>query len=277
MNPYKNIKIILASKHSKEIAIKKPFEDILGCEIVAPNNYDTDQYGTFNGEIARSLSQYETLKTKAINAAEFYDYNYIISSEGSFAPHPSSFFINSNLEMLLFYDRSTNLFISEYILSTDTNIAEKTITNLDEYKEFLKNIEFPSHAVIVKINNTVVLKGLQSKETLDDIIIPKLVNKIEVKLETDMRAIFNPTRMKVINAVAIKLANRVANLCIKCKTPGFGKESFSGFLQCSICQAPTLIKKYREEACIMCDYSIKHLIDTDIEFADPKYCNFCNP
>lgn len=75
--------ILLASKHKKEQAISPPFNQILQCELWVPNDFDTDQFGTFIGEIARTGNQYETLIMKAKNAAEIYGYKQVIASEGN--------------------------------------------------------------------------------------------------------------------------------------------------------------------------------------------------
>ncbi len=48
-----NINIILATKHKKEQAIQVQFEEAFNANIFVPDNYDTDQFGTFTGEIPR--------------------------------------------------------------------------------------------------------------------------------------------------------------------------------------------------------------------------------
>ena len=61
---YKGKLVILATKHQKEKVIGPVFEAELGCLVHVPTDYDTDQFGTFSGEIPRKLSQYETLIQK---------------------------------------------------------------------------------------------------------------------------------------------------------------------------------------------------------------------
>lgn len=278
MSLYQNKKVLLASMHQKELAIQKPFEEIVGCKIEVVENFNTDQFGTFSGEIERVLTAYETLKKKAVVAAKQFNYDYVISSEGAFGPHPNYVFSNSDTEMLLFYDRINDLYISDFEISMETNLADYEIDSLEQdYGKFLDKVMFPSHSLIVKAGNNVIAKGVNNRDTLDAIIIENFAKYGKLKLETDMRAMNNPSRMKIINLLANKLAKRVVSHCKSCDTPGFGITSLSGYLLCELCGLPTKIKKYREHKCIRCDYLEKEVIDLSKQFADPKYCDYCNP
>lgn len=277
MSNYTNKKVLLASMHKKEQAIQEPFENIVGCKLIVASDFNTDLFGTFSGETKRLLSAFDTLKHKAVIAANTYNVDYIISSEGSFGPHPSYMFLNSDTEMLLFYDRTNELFIYEYEISTDTNLNEIEITAHTDYSDFLTKTKFPSHALILKANNQVLAKGITQQDELEVLIKNNLTTFKYLKLETDMRAMYNPSRMKVINNLAYKLAQRVANNCIKCNTPGFGLLKTSGALICELCLSPTKIKKYNNYCCIKCDYTIQTLINPEVEFANPRYCDYCNP
>lgn len=278
MSPYQSKKVLLASMHQKELAIQEPFEEIVGCRLEVIDNFNTDQFGTFSGEVERVLTAYETLKQKAIVAAEQYNYDYVISSEGAFGPHPNYLLANSDTEMLLFYDRVNDYFISDYEISMETNLADYEFDQPNhDYSKFLEKVMFPSHALILKAENIVIAKGIKDRATLDQLVAENIHKYGKLKFETDMRAMNNPSRMKVISLLANKLAKRVISHCKSCDTPGFGITSLSGYLLCELCGLPTKIKKYREHKCIKCDYLEKEVIDLSKQFADPKYCDYCNP
>ena len=97
----KNKTIAVASKHEKEKVIQPLFDvkfdsDFLSC------NIDTDQLGTFSGEIERILTPYETAIEKCRMAFNVTNADFAISSEGSFGPHPTLFFIPANEELIIF-------------------------------------------------------------------------------------------------------------------------------------------------------------------------------
>jgi len=173
-NIYKSQEVLLASMHNKEIAIAPSFENHLGCKIVVAKSFNTDQFGTFSGEIARVNSAYETLKQKAIAASNLFNYDYVISSEGSFGPHPQIFFTSCDTEMLLFYDKTRELFIIDYEISTDTNHAEYNLTKENyqtkDYYNWLSNVKFPSHAIVIKADHKTLYKGILSDNDLANFI-----------------------------------------------------------------------------------------------------------
>ena len=225
---YKNKPVILATKHQKEEAIRPVFESELGCSIYIPAQYDTDQFGTFTGEIPRKLSAYETLIQKAKVAAQQFGYEYAIASEGSFGPHPQLYFAPSDTELMAFVDLKNDLIISEYEISTATNYGHLDITLQDGYGDFLTRVKFPDHALIVRSlddNNSFLKKGVCEYQQLELAIQNAFKYNHIVRLETDMRAMMNPLRMEVIKVLAIKLVKRIQQECLMCNTPGFGSVS----------------------------------------------------
>lgn len=95
-------------------------------------------------------------------------------------------------------------------------------------KDFLDKVHFPSHALVVRPNSAIIpgftFKGLKRasevKEAID--LCTSASADGLVRVETDMRAHMNPTRMKIINKLAEKLAVRLVNLCPNCSCPGRG-------------------------------------------------------
>lgn len=47
-----------------------------------------------------------------------------------------------------------------------------------------------------------------------------------VYTETDMRSVFNPTRMNVIEKATEQLVEKIKSVCPNCKIPGFGGNKY---------------------------------------------------
>lgn len=110
---YKDIKIILTTKHKKEEAIRKTFADHFTAEVNVLVDYDTDKYGTFTGEMQRIGNSFETVLRKAKDAMDYYDYQYAIANEGSFGPHPLYYFIPADTELYQF--KALNCIQCDYV------------------------------------------------------------------------------------------------------------------------------------------------------------------
>ena len=61
----------------------------------------------------------------------------------------------------------------------------------------------------------------------------------KVFVETDMRACYNPTRMRVIEQTTHKLVAKINNKCPQCATPGFETAEVNRGLPCNLCNSPT--------------------------------------
>jgi hypothetical protein len=96
-----------------------------------------------------------------------------------------------------------------------------------------------------------------------------------VTAETDMRAFLNPSRMRVIESATERLMKKIASTCPMCQWPGFGEtESIPG-LACRVCGAPTRLTRSILLRCKNCEHvQEKHVTD---EYADPRFCDYCNP
>lgn len=277
---YKNKQVILATKHQKEDSIRPPFESELGCRIDVPFQYDTDQFGTFTGEIPRKLSAYETLVQKAKIAAQQFGYEYAIANEGSFGPHPQLYFAPGDTELMAFIDLKNDLIISEFEISTATNYGHLDITLQDNYEDFLVGAKFPSHALIVRSldhKNSFLEKGIRELEQLKYAIQNAFKYNHTVRLETDMRAMMNPLRMKVIKVLATKLVRRIQQKCLRCNTPGFGAVSTEGHLACEVCGTETELYAQKVISCLKCDYKIYQRREDGRLNAEQQYCSYCNP
>jgi len=280
MNIFSNRKLIIATKHQKEIVIAPLFEKALGVSCFVNENFDTDVLGTFTGEIERKLDPVATARKKCLMAMELSNCDLGIASEGSFGPHPSMFFISADDEFLIFIDKKNNLEIIVRELSTETNFNGKEIKTEKELLEFADLINFPSHGLILrkaKADNNDIIKGITEINSLKE-VFNKLFDKFNsVYAETDMRALYNPFRMKVIEAATKKLITKIISLCPQCNKPGFGITDAKKGLKCSLCGSPTNSTLSYIFVCQHCQFSKEEIYPHKKTTEDPTYCDYCNP
>lgn len=275
---YANQPVLLASKHEKEKAIADVFFKKLSCTLFV-HDFDTDQFGTFTGEIARTLSPYDTCVSKAKTAAKHFGYDLALGSEGSFGPHPAFPFIPSDHEIMVFVDLKNDWVIAEQLVTPKTNYKMVTLHPGTEVKSFLRSVHFPSHALTLQVSHSkeILGKGIQDLEFLDNLIKIGFTKGDELLLATDMRAMMNPTRMEALSSLAEKLAARILTCCSACEAPGFGFVSTAEQLSCSLCDAPTLMHRFEVWGCVACENKEKKSRHDNLEKADPTYCKYCNP
>ena len=275
---YKDRVVLLASKHKKEQVIAPVFRDTLACDVCI-EDIDTDQFGTFTGEIQRSLSAHETCILKAKYAANEKKYDLSLASEGSFGPHPSNPFIGSAHEIMAFVDLANDWVITEQLLTSKTNYKMMIIRQDSDLELFLKTVHFPSHALTLQSGDRrdVIAKGITDYDSLQIFLLKGFKKYSELFIATDMRAMMNPTRMQTLAELAEKLACRIQSACPGCGVPGFGFKSVSGYLPCSLCKSETQRYKFEEFGCIRCEYKETKLRKDGITMADPSHCDYCNP
>ena len=275
---YQKKRVLLASKHEKERVIRPVFLKTLGCEIYT-SDFDTDQFGTFTGEIPRAQSAYETCILKAKTAAVAANCSFSIASEGSFGPHPSLPFFASDHEIMVFVDLENDWIIADQLLTPKTNYKMLTLDADTEIDSFLESVQFPSHAVTLQVDHTkeILGKGIQEIALLKQLITTGFSKGDQLLLATDMRAMMNPTRMEALSLLAEKLSTRISTCCPACHTPGFGFISTADYLSCSVCEGPTTMHRFEIWGCISCERKEKKPRHDKLEEAEPTYCNYCNP
>ena len=204
----------------------------------------------------------------------------VIASEGSFGPHPSIFFVNADEEILLFVDKKNDLEIIVKELNTTTNFNASEIRSLRALKVFANKVGFPSHALILRQSKNdfkTIYKGITTWIKLIDAYNHLINHSDSVYVETDMRAMYNPTRRNVIQAATIKLVEKIKNTCPACKTPGFGITGIKEGLPCSACKAPTRSILSHIYCCQKCNYEEYKAYPYEKTEEDPMYCDLCNP
>ena len=280
MDFFSHRKLIIATKHKKETVIAPLFEQSLGVFPFIDEEFDTDQLGTFTGEINRELGPIETLRKKCLLAMEKNKCDLGIASEGSFGAHPSYFFLNADDEFLIFIDKINKLEIIVRELSTDTNIGGQEISTMHHLIDFAKQVQFPSHGLIIrksKEDYSKIEKGIHSWEELKKVFNDFLIDRKSVYVETDMRAHFNPTRMNVIEKAAKKLLEKILSECPKCFTPGFGATDVKPGLPCQQCAFPTKSTLSFVYQCAKCAHQVEEKYPHDKTTEDPMHCDVCNP
>ncbi|WP_026672414.1 DUF6671 family protein [Alkalihalobacterium bogoriense] len=283
MHPYMNKKAALSTMHSKEQAIAEPFFELLHVSITVPKNLNTDLLGTFSGEVEREDTPIETLRNKARLGMKELGLPLGIASEGSFGPHPHFPMIAAGHEMLLWMDDDLGIEIVEQEVSTDTNFNATKVHAWQELTSFMEKVKFPSHALIVRSNTGFdrnhIFKGLTTEEEVKE-AIQKCTSASEdglAHVETDMRAHMNPTRMKVINNLARKLASRLAQLCPSCSCPGWGKIDVIRGLPCELCGLKTKQISHIVYGCPRCEMKEVKMREDGVLRASSTYCDWCNP
>lgn len=277
---FKGRNLLIATKHGKEKIIAPIFEKEFDIKCIVNEKFDTDSLGTFSGEIERKHDVFTTLRQKCYSAIQNYECDLVIASEGSFGAHPSVFFLPANEEHLMLIDLKNNLEISVSELSTETNFNGTYIYTEDELIEFSTNVEFPSHGIIIKsdeTNFTKIYKGITEEKELKLKFNEILGSYGKVYIETDMRACFNPTRMGVIELATLKLVEKIKNKCPKCATPGFEITKVNRGLPCQLCNSPTQSTLSVIYGCKKCSYSLKKMYPRNQKNEDPMYCDYCNP
>jgi hypothetical protein len=273
-------KLFIATKHKKEQVITKHLEKGLKVKCEVKDDYDTDSFGTFTGEIERELSPLETVRNKCLRGMEKYGYDLGVASEGSFGPHPAIYFAPADDEFLIFIDKKNNLEIIVRELSTETNFSGSEITTENRLFEFATNVNFPSHGLILrksKDENVDVKKGINNHQQLQTTFNNLIQKYGTAYIETDMRAMYNPTRMKIIEKAAKKLVEKINACCPVCKMPGFGITDAKKGLPCELCNTPTKGTICYIYSCQQCSFQKEEKYPNGKKTEDPMYCDICNP
>jgi hypothetical protein len=270
-HPYQGQRVALATQHGKERALAPPLARRLGL-IVQPVAIDTDQFGTFTGSIARTGTPAQAALAKARAGMVASGLALGLASEGSFGPHPWLPFGAGGVETLGFIDQARGLELSLSAVSRRTNFAHHVISAGEDIAPFLARISFPSHALMVRgPDGTMLATGVQDMAALSALAWPGN------RLETDMRAHLNPTRMAAIRVLAGRLAARLATPCPACGCPGWGQVDVMRGLPCATCSQPTQAIFAIIDGCAACGHQLSRPRPDGVSAASPASCDWCNP
>lgn len=281
---YKKISIALGSKHEKHRWLQPACHKILEGTIVPTGDaFDTDELGTFSGEIERQGTQQETAFQKALSAIRLLNLPCGLGNEGSFGPHPLISLLACSLETLVFYDAERSFKIIENYRTLKTNYAHITSLRHQDNSSFFTQVRFPSHALILRPNvwenKSILFKGIQCYESFKKALNICCDHSADQQafIQTDMRAHFNPTRQQQILKVGIRLFRRLSRFCPCCSAPGWGFTGVKRGKPCSACDYPTDLPTHDFWTCNICSYQEEKLRWSPAPFADPAVCPLCNP
>jgi hypothetical protein len=286
MSHYSGRLAALATQHGKEIVIAPAFANISGINVIRVA-IDTDQFGTFAGEVERSLSPKETAIIKARTGMKFQNLCLGLASEGSIGPHPVSGITTVDTELMVFIDDERELVITEKVQSFDIVAQNVTAHLQQDISGFLRRADFPRHALLVRTEQaltypasesveTTITKGITDLPTLLAAMKKHSAHSERVIIENDFRAHFSPSRMAVIGQCAELLAKRVAAPCPDCSAPGWGSIEPLRGLGCADCGTTVdWVIHADRSGCQKCE--LIHIHPRPIQAAEPRWCNTCNP
>lgn len=270
--------VALATKHGKQHQFDEPFHVHLNWSLHLAD-IDTDTFGTFTPETARTLSASATAEAKARAGMRATGLDVGLANEGSFGPHPHSSMIALAVEIAVCVDDRLGLVITEEHVSTETNFAHAHVRSTGELPAwYLEGVRFPRHGLVVhpRHGTRPADKGIHDLDRLVVAINTAAAASDDgyATVQTDMRAHHNPTRQRAIATVADRLAARIATPCPACATPGFGLTEIVLGLPCEWCGDPTDLPAARVLGCYRCEHRER---EPATEFADPGHCPRCNP
>ncbi len=271
---------VIATMHHKEKVIAPLLEQKLGVKTIVPTNFNTDVFGTFTREIKRQGTQIEAARLKTEKALLITNETLAFASEGTFGPHPVLSYLPCNREIVLLLDKANNIEVIGQELSTETNYNHQIIKTLEDAFSFASKVGFPEHGLTVKLDTSAqeIIKGITTEKDLVEAVESALEKSPNsVQLETDMRAMYNPTRMKNIAKATRDLIKKLQQLCPNCDYPGFDIAEYKKGLPCAICNLPTSLTLAEIYQCKNCKFRQEVLFPKSVEKADPAQCLYCNP
>ena len=291
MSSYVGRTIALASQHGKECVLTRHLRQGLALTLQLSTTVNTYLLGSFSGEYPLPEDALTTCRLKAEAGMDALGLDLGLASEGAFGPHPVVPFLPIGREWLTFIDRRHQLTISEHAMSRRTNYSSFKTATPEAALGWLKEVGFPSHAVMVGSPSGVpvpssvppsmdwLAKGVHSREELARwmAIAAQRSEDGMAWLETDMRAHCNPTRMASIRRLAFQLVRRINASCPACAAPGWGLLRTIGGLPCSSCGSATELLAFEEFGCIHCNYTELHPRQDQLLAADPGQWGYCNP
>lgn len=272
--------MIVASSHKKEKVIAPLFSEHLGIQSSVLPEFDTDQFGTFSGEVERKGNSIETARLKCERAIEMSGLSMAIASEGSFGPHPHIGFVPVDEELIFFLDRKNNIEASFREMSLKTNYGFTETSDWLDVEAFAEKSMFPSHALIVSSSDSseaIFVKGIQSWDILRSSFNDLNNSGRVVKIQTDMRAMYNPARMQVIETAVLGLVNQLKRCCDKCGFPNFHIKEVKRGLPCELCGFPTPSVLAYVFRCEHCDFVKEDFFPNGKRMEQAMYCDCCNP
>ena len=281
---YSSEDALLATMHGKERVIAPLLERAMGLRVHVARDLDTDRFGTFSRDIARTGSQLDAARAKIEAAFEGDPRARVgIASEGSSGPHPQIPLLSFRHEIVVLIDRETGLELIGHHADAATNYGHAIVSDLAGATAFAGRVGFPDHGLIVigcdeqrqPVPSLGLIKDVASPADLAGALERIVSSSGAAFVETDMRAHRNPTRMRAIKRATLDLVRRSRSLCPECNRPGFAVTECVPGLRCASCANPTRIVKAEVMTCAGCRFRFER--QTGTITAEPGFCDYCNP
>lgn len=277
---YAGVRVSLLTQHGKELLLRAPLEEALGCTLVHTDGFDTDQLGSFTGEVPRPGSQLDAARRKARMGMTLTGARVGLASEGAFGPDPFSGFVPWNTELLVWIDEDRALEVWGQAQGPAQSQAQ-AVRSWQELQAFAAQARFPSHRLCLRPDDPhhrSVTKGLADEAELQQAFDACLAASSAgvVWAENDLRAHCNPTRQALIVQAAQDLVNKLQSPCPRCAAPGFALKARTPGLACRACGQPTRLALAETWGCAPCGHE-EHRPVASGSLADPSRCDRCNP
>ena len=273
-SPYRGRVIAVGTQHGKQHQFAPVFRRVLGAELVTPA-VDTDQFGTFTGEVVRMGAPADAARSKARLAMSVTGLAYGLASEASYGPLSGGWL--GHEEILLFCDDVAGIEIVEGHRTTSLPGVSQPVSGFDDVPTSLID-DLPGQALIVRPRGAVgaITKGITGSDGLRAAIEATIsVSPDGVALvEPDLRAHHNPSRRLILTGLAETMARRLATTCPVCSAPGFGRVGAEPGLPCRVCETATPLRHKEIHGCAACRHYETRLVRAA---ADPVACPACNP
>lgn len=273
----------LATQHGKQRVIAPLMRRLAGIRVVLADGVDTDSFGTFSRDVARTGSAIEAARAKV--AAAFVarpDAPLAMASEGSFAPDPMVGTIPVGHELILLTDRTTGTEVCGHHADWGATYAHRVVGDPDAALAFARGVGFPAQGVIVLGTaegepqpDLMLVKDIADADGLAAAVRAAVARCGGAWIETDMRAHRNPRRMRAIRRAALDLVRALRSRCPDCRRPGFVVTGRVTGLPCAGCGSPTVLARAEMLTCAGCGH--RQLRPTARTAADPGHCEWCNP
>lgn len=273
----------VATIHGKERVIGPALMRILPLAAIRPiAGVDTDRFGAFSGEVQRTLDPMAACEAKARHGAEISGLDLVIASEGSFGPYPPAPFVPCNEEILLLFDTRDERIFHHRHVSLETVFGGEECANWSQAKAFADRMKFPSHHLVVRAREKwtqgdALLKGIQDERVFRSAVEGLVKEHGSCWVETDMRAMANPTRMEVIAGAAERFASELTTTCPVCQACWFRITQALPGLPCEQCGWPTASTRAYLRTCWACAHSQSGPRPDGKRHEEPQHCGNCNP
>lgn len=275
---YADTVIAMGTMHGKERQVAPAFAAEFGARVIAPPGIDTDQYGTFAGDVTRTLTPVAAATAKARLAMSAAKVPYGVASEASYDAWYGMLAVHQ--EILVFIDDTRGIQVLEGVNVPRAPGPPKLVESRHEAVAAARRFGFPEQGAVVKATigggSRVFGKGLTDAFALVEVVEAAVSAADDdcAWVEPDLRAHHNPNRREVLSALATRLAGRLATPCPVCRSPGYGRVTVRQGLPCRACGSPTTLVATDILGCPACEYRGEVARPGT---AEPRYCPQCNP